>query len=177
MEFWRESNHEERERIIHQIAAEVPDFLAIVGDLVFRGSSAIDWAEFDELSLPLHSAAVPVLPVLGNHEYWFSRRSALAHFFARFPYLSGQHWYALSYGPLGLIFLNSNQRWLTRAQWQEQLGWYRRELELFDHRDDIQGVLVLLHHAPYTNSCLTSDPCMSSRFWFRPSCRQTKPWR
>jgi predicted MPP superfamily phosphohydrolase len=177
MEFWRESNHEERERIIHQIAAEAPDFLAIVGDLVFRGSSAIDWAEFDELSLPLHSAAVPVLPVLGNHEYWFSRRSALAHFFARFPYLSGQHWYALSYGPLGLIFLNSNQRWLTQAQWQEQLGWYRRELELFDHRDDIQGVLVLLHHAPYTNSCLTSDPCMSSRFWFRPSCRQTKPWR
>lgn len=157
LEFWRESNHAERERIISQIAAEAPDFLAIVGDLVFRGSSAMDWAEFDELSLPLHRAAVPVLPVLGNHEYWFSRRPALTHFFTRFPYLNGRHWYAITYGPLGLIFLNSNQRRLTRAQWQEQLAWYRRELTRCDHADDIQGVLVFLHHAPYTNSCLTSD--------------------
>jgi hypothetical protein len=47
MEFWRKSNAQERVQLIQQVATEAPDFLAIVGDLVFRGSSATHWAGFD----------------------------------------------------------------------------------------------------------------------------------
>src|SRR4029453_8711084 len=47
LEFWRPSNAREGEQLIHQIVAARPDFLAIVGDLVFWGSSAGAWAAFD----------------------------------------------------------------------------------------------------------------------------------
>jgi Icc-related predicted phosphoesterase len=157
VEIWRQSNGAERAHIIRQIAQEAPDFLAIVGDLVFCGSSRSHWAEFDHLTTPLHEAAIPVLPLLGNHEYWLSRHSALTHFFARFPHLEGRHWYSKSYGQLGLIFLDSNVRCLRASRWQEQIAWYRQELERFEHDQEIAGVLVMLHHPPYTNSPLTPD--------------------
>jgi Icc-related predicted phosphoesterase len=157
LEPWRQSNCAERAHIIRQIAQEAPDFLAIVGDLVFCGSSRSHWAEFDHLTVPLHDAAIPVVPLLGNHEYWLSRQSALSHFFARFPHLAGRHWYSMSYGQLGLIFLDSNVRRLAAWRWQEQIAWYRQELERFEDDEEIAGVLVLLHHPPYTNSTLTPD--------------------
>jgi hypothetical protein len=89
IEFWRKPNTDEGLQLIQQIATEAPDFLAIVGDLVFCGSSAADWAAFDQLATPLSQASVPVLPILGNHDYWITPRVALGHFFARFPHLEG----------------------------------------------------------------------------------------
>jgi 3',5'-cyclic AMP phosphodiesterase CpdA len=157
LEFWRESNRNERGRIIRQIAEEAPDFVALLGDLVFYGSSVVDWAEFDDLSTPLRAAEVPVLPLLGNHEYWGSRRSGLGHFFGRFPHLGRRHWYSITYGPLGLVFLDSNIRRLSAARWQEQLGWYNQELGRFEENPGVLGALVLLHHPPYTNSTLAPD--------------------
>jgi Icc-related predicted phosphoesterase len=157
LELWRESNWAGRARIIRQIAQEAPDFLAVVGDLVFCGSSRAHWAEFDDLFTPLCEAAIPILPTLGNHDYWLVRQSALVHFFSRFPHLAERHWYTMTYGQLGLIFLDSNVRWLPASRWQEQIDWYGQELERFEHDPQIAGVLVLLHHPPYTNSLLTSD--------------------
>ena len=52
VEFWRKSNAQERVQLIQQITMEVPDFLAIVGDLVFCGSSAANWTAFDTLATP-----------------------------------------------------------------------------------------------------------------------------
>jgi Icc-related predicted phosphoesterase len=157
VEFWRKSNTAERMQIIQQIATEDPDFLAIVGDLVFCGSSATHWAAFDELATPLCQAYVPILPLLGNHDYWLRSRPALSHFFARFPHLDGRHWFSTTYGPLGLIFLDSNVRRLPASQWYKQLDWYRQELQRFEQTSAILGVVVLLHHPPYTNSSHSSD--------------------
>ena len=69
-EVWRESNDIERDRIVRSIAEEAPDFVALLGDLVFRGSSAAEWARFDALAAPLREGRIPVVPIFGNHEYW-----------------------------------------------------------------------------------------------------------
>ena len=53
VEFWRKSNARERVQLIQQIAMELPDFLAIVGGLVFCGSSAANWTTFDTLYTPV----------------------------------------------------------------------------------------------------------------------------
>ena len=156
-ELWRERNRDERRLIVARIAQEAPDFLIILGDLVFSGSSPAHWAEFDELTAPLRDAGVPILPVLGNHEYWMSPRRALPAFFTRFPHLRGRHWYSLPYGGMELLFLDSNRRWLTPARWEEQLAWYRDELTRVDGDPAVRGALVMLHHPPYTNSTVTSD--------------------
>jgi len=157
LEVWRESNQAERKLIIREIARDAPDFVALLGDLVFCGSSGAAWSDFDRLCAPLRSEKVLSMPVLGNHEYWLTRRPALANFFARFPHLEGRHWYAARYGPLGLVFLDSNVHWLPLPRWREQLDWYERQLAAFDAAPDVRGVLVLLHHPPFTNSRVTSD--------------------
>ena len=157
LEVWRESNHAERKLIIREIARDSPDFVALLGDLVFCGSSGAAWSEFDRLCAPLRSEKLLTMPVLGNHEYWLSRRPALANFFSRFPHLEGRHWYAARYGPLGLVFLDSNVHWLSPPRWREQLAWYESQLGAFEAEPDVKGVLVLLHHPPFTNSRVTSD--------------------
>jgi len=157
LEVWRESNHAERKLIVREIARDSPDFVALLGDLVFCGSSEAAWSEFDRLCAPLRSEKVLTMPVLGNHEYWLSRRPALANFFARFPHLEGRHWYAVRYGPLGLVFLDSNVHWLSPPRWRDQLAWYERQLAAFESDPAVRGVLVLLHHPPFTNSRVTSD--------------------
>ena len=104
VEFWRKSNARERVQLIQQIIMEIPDFLAIVGDLVFCGSLAANWTAFDTLDAPLYDARVPVFPLLGTHDYGLVRHAALRHFFTRFPHLERCHWFSRTYGPLGLIF-------------------------------------------------------------------------
>jgi 3',5'-cyclic AMP phosphodiesterase CpdA len=156
-EVWRESNDQERDNVIRAIAGDRPDFVALLGDLVFRGSSAAEWARFDALAAPLRDARIPVVPILGNHEYWVSRRPALENFFARFPALSGRHWHAARYGALALVALDSNQRFLPAAAWEEQRSWFAGELARADADSEVRGTLVLVHHPPYTNSTVTGD--------------------
>jgi Icc-related predicted phosphoesterase len=156
IEFWRESNARERELVIQAIAAARPAFLAITGDLVFSGGSPEQWADLDALCAPLREASIPVVAAFGNHEYWGGAEGE-DHFFARFPHLERQHWYSLAYGPVRLVFLDSNIDELTEAGWRRQLAWYERTIADFDRDPDVRGVLVLLHHPPYTNSSVTGD--------------------
>lgn len=156
-EVWRESNDGEREGVIRSIAGEGPDFVALLGDLVFRGSSAAEWARFDALAAPLREARIPVVPILGNHEYWVARRPALANYFARFPGISNRHWHAARYGPLTVVALDSNVRFLPPAAWEEQQSWFAAELARADDDREVRGTLVLVHHPPYTNSTVTGD--------------------
>jgi Icc-related predicted phosphoesterase len=157
VEIWRESNLGERSLIVSRIADEKPDFLAILGDLVFHGSSPVDWSEFDDLTEPLRRAGIPVLPVLGNHDYWLLRSGALGNYFARFPHLSGRHWYEARYGALTILFLDSNQRFLSPEAWTEERTWFEEALARADADPSVSGVLVFLHHPPYTNSTITKD--------------------
>jgi hypothetical protein len=129
----------------------------MLGDLVFRGSSRADWRDFDESCSPLSARAIPIFPILGNHEYWTSPGAGLKNFFARFPALGGRHWYSIRYGPLALACLDSNLRRLRRRRWEEQLRWYRAELQFCDEEPSTRGVLSLVHHPPYTNSTVTGD--------------------
>jgi len=157
LELWRESNPRERALILRRIAEESPDFVAMLGDLVFRGSSPADWKEFDRLANPLTREGISVFPILGNHEYWVSPRLALANYFARFPRLEGRRWYAGSYGPLAILFLDSNRSRMADAVWKAQIEWYVSALNAAEEDPSVQGILVLVHHPPYTNSTVTSD--------------------
>jgi hypothetical protein len=156
LEFWRESNDAERAVLARAIAAERPALLAIGGDLIFDGSSAIQWAEFDALTAPIRAAGVPVVAAFGNHEYW-GGAGVEPHFFARFPHLGWRHWYAIAYGPLRLVVLDSNVDDLTPDAWRSQIAWFERTLTELDGDRSVRGVVVLLHHPPYTNSRVTGD--------------------
>jgi hypothetical protein len=168
LEFWRESNPEESRHLVEEIAARRPDFVVALGDLVFHGSSARDWARFDALTAPLSEAGIPILPILGNHDYGLRPRIALRNFFERFPTLAGRHWHADTYGPLGLLFLDSNEREVGRVAWREQAAWFGETLGRFDAEPAVAGVLVFSHHPPYTNSTVTGDGAHVQRTFVPP---------
>lgn len=168
-EIWRESNARERALVMKAIAAARPAFLAITGDLVFSGGSAEQWADLDALCAPLREASIPVVAAFGNHEYW-GGADGEDHFFARFPHLERQHWYSIAYGPVRLVLLDSNIDEITEAGWKRQLAWYTRTLADFDCDPDVRGVLVLLHHPPYTNSSVTGDEKHVKRDFVPPFC-------
>jgi predicted phosphohydrolase len=154
-EGWRASTPRARRAILKEVSGEKPDFVALLGDLVFCGSSADAWTDYDRVASPLKSSGVPAYPVLGNHDYWLSRRSALANYFARFPHLRGRHWYAAAYAGIGLAFLDSNVQWLTAGAWQEQIDWYERLLAQWDADREILGTIVLLYHPAFSRRTST----------------------
>lgn len=157
LEFWREQNDPERERVVHAIAEAHPDLLAITGDCVFDGGSTHQWAAFDALTAPLRSMRMPAVAAFGNHEYWGGRAAAEENLFARFPLDARRHAFVFAFGPLRLVFLDSNRSEMTSAEWARQVEWYGNTLATRDQDPTVRGVLVLLHHAPYSNSTVTDD--------------------
>lgn len=151
LELWRESNPGERRVLVEAIARERADFLVLLGDMVFRGDSSADWAEFDALTAPL--AHLPKLPILGNHDYGLRSTTALAHLRRRFPSIAS--YYPTTYGPLRLLFLDSNRSRMTT--WTEQERWFRDSLDAADRDPAISSVLVFVHHPPFTNSTVSGD--------------------
>jgi hypothetical protein len=153
----REQNHQARARLIAQMVRERPAGIVLLGDLVFDGSSCEDWRFFEALLWPLRRAAIPLLPVLGNHDIWGRERQAWGHLHARFPGMQRGEGRLRRYGAVALILLDSNFDGLAPRQWSTQRKWFVSTLRALDAEDATQGILVLLHHPPYTNSTVTED--------------------
>jgi Icc-related predicted phosphoesterase len=150
-------NDAARSIIISEIAKRNPGVVAISGDLVGDGSSPLHWRDFDALIKPLVDAKIPVIAAIGNHEYLRAGRKNADEFFARFPSLGGRHWYSVAYGPVSMVVLDSNMDVLSTSEWQEQTAWFERTLRALDADARVRGVVVVVHHPPYTNSTVTGD--------------------
>jgi len=157
----REQNDFERKEIVQAIVKENPAGLILLGDAVFNGSDKNDWKFFDELFQPIKKANIPIYPVLGNHEYWGRNSNALNNAYIRFPILnpaaSGQHWYSEIFGALALIFLDSNKDEMSDEDWDNQKEWFESAVNYFNADPEVKGILIFLHHPPYTNSTVTGD--------------------
>ena len=108
LEFWRENNAEKRAWLVSRIVERHPALLVLLGDLVFDGSSEAHWRRFDVLVSPLVEARIPIVPILGNHDYWWGGARNLRHFHDRFPELGGNRWHRRRFESLELVFLDSN---------------------------------------------------------------------
>lgn len=163
LEGWREHNDAERARVVAEVGRARPDLLLITGDCVFDGGSDAEWAAFDRLVAPLRARAIPAIAAFGNHEYWRGRGEAEAHLFPRFPLDRSRHHFTVELGPLRLVVLDSNADDLSATEWNEQRAWLARTLASFDADRTVSGVIVALHHPPYTNSTYTGDESMVQR--------------
>lgn len=149
----RESNnHNEREILIDSISKMRPDFVMILGDLVSYGQSHGDWNYFDEIMAPLRAQNLPIFPVMGNHDYFFSIKRSLPKLLQRFSILNKKTWYSFTYGNLGIISIDSNKNILGKTNWDKQLQWINQEINHFEINPDIKGIMMMGHHPPYTNS-------------------------
>lgn len=154
------------------IADSEPDFMAIAGDLVESGGEQRDWDEFWRHNAAL-AATVPIVPALGNHEYFAgpgelggyggaASQRALSKYES---YFGWPNYYLLNHGPIALIVLDANNgiperssmdtNWYlsdTAPEWQEgsaQLAWL--EQVLAEAQQDKAFTFVMFHPAPYSS--------------------------
>jgi 3',5'-cyclic AMP phosphodiesterase CpdA len=153
----REASEDEPARLMDDLARQKPGLLVLLGDLVAAGSSPDDWTRLDGLLAPVRSASVPVLPVLGNHDYWGGPAGALRAMAARFPQFTRGRWYARTYAGLGLVFLDSNRSELGEEAWRDEANFLAKAVRAMDEDARVRGVLVFDHHPPFTNGTTTSD--------------------
>ena len=153
----REQNDPEREKIIKNIASENPGALILLGDMVSNGSDKNEWIYLEDLLKPVVKENIPIFPVLGNHEYWGNDSVALYNAGQVFPVFQKTHWYSMRYGNIVFIILDSNKGNLPANVWSLQREWFVNKLNYYDSDSSVKGIVVCLHHPPYTNSIVTGD--------------------
>jgi 3',5'-cyclic AMP phosphodiesterase CpdA len=169
-----EQNDAERAGIIAALAEARPDALLLLGDHVFLGASSRAWAFFDRLVEPLRAAGIELLPILGNHDCWSIGPRALRHYVSRFPRLEGRRFYTTRLGPLGVVALDSNRLFMPSSQWDEQSHFYDETLARLDADPDVRGILVLVHHPPFTNGTVTGPSNLTQRAFVPAFLRSRK---
>ncbi len=169
-----EQNDAERTGVIAALAEERPDVALLLGDHVFLGASARAWGFFDRLVAPLRDAGIELLPILGNHDCWSLGPQALRHYFSRFPRVEGHRFYTTHLGPLGIIALDSNRLFMPSQQWDEQIRFYDEALAHLDAAPNVRGILVLVHHPPWTNGTVTGPSALVERTFVPSFLRSRK---
>jgi hypothetical protein len=152
-----ENNDRERALILPELASRKPAFVVMLGDLVSFGSSDDGWSEFEAHARGIREGRIPAMAVLGNHEYLLDAKSGTHHFFDRFPDQHGEQWFERTYGPLGMLLVNSNTDRLSERERAAQLTWYQAALSRMQNNRSVRGILVFMHHPPYTNNSLVGD--------------------
>ncbi len=140
------SNPEVRRALVQAIADAHPAFISIGGDITYNGNDGNDWKIWDSETAIWRKDNIPVFPALGNHDLHGNRQIALANYFARFPELKDSCYYSVRAANTLMLVLDSSLDELSGAQGQ----WLTQELS--DIPSDIDFVLVVLHHPPYTSS-------------------------
>jgi acid phosphatase type 7 len=135
-----------RVALVQAIAEANPAFVGFTGDIVYNGHDQDDWKVWDSETSIWHEKKIPVYPVLGNHDLHGKEETALDNYFQRFPDLKRSRYYSLRAANTLLLALDSSLDEVGGTQGQ----WLSDQL---DHVPaDVNFVLVMLHHPPYTSS-------------------------
>lgn len=151
-EFWRERNVSATSALVAEIARRSPGFVLHLGDLTARGQSGPHWRHFDRVFRPLRDAGVPLVPTVGNHEYYGLDTLAFRHFFSRFPFLEKRKWRSFRAGDVAFIVLDGNFPGLTPEEDRSQREWFARALAETESDPAVRHSVLAVHQPPYSNN-------------------------
>jgi Icc-related predicted phosphoesterase len=135
-----------RQALVQAIAQTSPAFISFTGDIVYNGYDKDDWKVFDTETAVWREKKIPVYPTLGNHDLHGSEKIALGNYFERFPDLKNSVYYSLRAANTLMLVLDSSLDETSGPQGK----WLNQKL---DHLpSDVEFVLIMLHHPPYTSS-------------------------
>jgi predicted phosphodiesterase len=145
------SSPDDHKAVVDAIVKNKPEIVLHTGDLVAAGERQDSfWPEFFAPAGHLmHNT--PVLPILGNHEYFYSGRSWFSSFFA-LP--NNEQWFALTYGNVRFIGLDTNVSFYPGSV---QYRWLEAELKSEAYQQATWRI-AYFHHPPFTASRYRDDP-------------------
>ncbi|MFZ0782695.1 MAG: metallophosphoesterase [Candidatus Sulfotelmatobacter sp.] len=135
-----------RQALVQAIAQTNPAFISFGGDIVYNGYDKDDWKVWDSETAAWREKKIPVYPAFGNHDLHGNEKIALANYFERFPDLKGSRYYSVRAANLLMLVLDSSLDEISGPQGQ----WLDRNLDSLPA--DVDFVLIVLHHPPYTSS-------------------------
>jgi Icc-related predicted phosphoesterase len=149
---FRESNDSVQFELFRAISnlEKEPAFIVHLGDMVFDGADNEDWIYFDNSTLPVRSKSIPIVPVLGNHEYFGDEKNSMLNISNRFTDLKDSTWRSFKFKNVGFILLNSNTE-LSEEVYERQKQWYKKEIDRLDQDNEIKHIIVVTHQPPFTN--------------------------
>ncbi|MFA7327717.1 MAG: metallophosphoesterase [Candidatus Kapaibacterium sp.] len=149
---FRESNDSVQFELFKKIASldKKPSFIVHLGDMVFDASSDDDWRYFDRSTTAVRNENIPLVPVLGNHEYFGDSETGSLNITNRFPELKDSSWRSFLFKNIAFILLNSNTDIFDEMS-QRQNEWYNNELNRFDSDNEVKHIIVVTHQPPFTN--------------------------
>jgi hypothetical protein len=156
VEVWRERNEKQQAALLRQLGRERPDVLISLGDHVFWGPSNADWAYFDKVMTPIREQHIPVLPILGNHDYFGSDEEMLDHVRRRFPAFDSTY-YSVVIDSVAYVMLNTNTSDIGMKNMAAQHRWFLLTMYRLDRDPGVQFIVVCGHHPPFTNSTIVWD--------------------
>jgi hypothetical protein len=116
------------------------------GDLVEMGLQS-EWKKYRETSTSAYSDRLPLVPAVGNHEFYLD--FGLANWKRLYATPETQrHYYTLEYPLFSLIVLDSNIGWMSNAAIRAEDRWLETELERLQ---GARPILVAFHHPGYTS--------------------------
>ena len=140
----RDSNPPIRQAIVKKIAEEKPDFVIFTGDLVISGDGERNWEVYREETQPIRDAHIRFFTLPGNHDEYGD--SKLQHYFAEFPDLKHDRWYTIRAANTLTLMLDSAVDAKGGPEWRFV------EKTLDSVPDDVDFVLIAMHHPPMTKS-------------------------
>ena len=156
-----DSNPGARRALVAKIAEEKPDVLLLSGDVPLHGGNADDWAVYQKETAAWRAEGLKVFPAMGNHELYGPAKncpeSCLENWWKNFPELKGRRWYAVRFGPVYVITVDSN---LDLTPGSEQSQWVARQLDGLPK--GTRYVFVSLHHPPMADP-IVDDPSHNVR--------------
>lgn len=153
------TDHKVHAALAEQIAAVDPDFVLHTGDLVTVGDRDDEWAAFFAATRSIWSRA-PIWPVMGNHDLdGGTARALLAHF--ALP--GARPYYALSWGNVRLLMLDSEVAMIDDAPDAAQAAWLIAEVHRAEADPAIDHTIAVIHKGPYS-----SHPARAGNLALRP---------
>jgi Icc-related predicted phosphoesterase len=135
-----------RQALVQAIAQTNPAFISFGGDIVYNGYDKDDWKVWDSETSVWRDKKIPVYPALGNHDLHGDEKIALANYFQRFPELNNSRYYSLHAANTLMLVLDSSLDEISGPQGE----WLTQKLDRLP--GDVEFVLIVLHHPPYTSS-------------------------
>jgi len=126
--------------IVRMIVDQSPDIVTITGDFVMGHNRVPDMLEkLDELAIDLKSLSdrIPTFAVLGNHDYWLSRKSVISML-----------------NNAGILYLNNEIHTYERSRDKLHIAGVEDAMEGYARIDIVQsklpddGCAILLAHEP-----------------------------